>query len=156
MQPSTPSVIVGHLAGSRLRGAITLDNGMLGLVFEDDRVLVINGTAYLAHQAVSSDVLTSARKRLGEAAAELETLTGAIKSEASVLDEATKMRDQQSLRALRNGECRRSVGRTIGENDEPPFLGADLLADQGITAHSETEYRARTEQIQREVPEVAR
>lgn len=155
MQPSTPSVIVGHLAGSRLRGAVTLDNGMLGLVFEDDRVLVINGTAYLAHQTVGNDVLASARKRLSEAAAELETLTGAIKVSATVLDEATKMRDQQSLRALRNGECRRSVGRTIG-NDEPAFLGSDLLADQGITAHSETEYRARTEQIQREVPEVAR
>lgn len=144
------------LAGLRLRGAVTLDNGMLALVFENEQVLVVSDAAYLAHEEESSIVLASARKRLSEAAAELETLSAGVRVGADVLTEATRLRDEQSLRAVRNGECRRTVGRTLGEYAELPFLSGELLADQGQTLHTEVEKRARTESLAREIPEVSR
>jgi hypothetical protein len=142
-----------------LRGAVVLDNGMLGLLFEDDRILAVSDTAYLMHDEASANVIASVRKRLTEAAAELETLSAGVigpHAGADVLTEATRMRDEQSLRGLRNGENRKVVGRTLGEDAELPFLDGSLLADQGIVLHTETEKRARTEALERQTPEVSR
>ena len=158
MRPSTPSVIVEGLAGRMLRGAVMLDNGMLGLLFEDDRILAVSDTAYLMHDEASANVIASVRKRLTEAAAELETLSAGVAAPHNndVLHEATRMRDEQSLRGLRNGENRKNVSRTLDDCAELPFLAGDLLADQGHTLHTEVEKRARTEQLAREIPEVSR
>lgn len=159
MRPSTPSVIVEGLAGRMLRGAVMLDNGMLGLLFEDDRILAVSDTAYLMHDEASANVITSVRKRLTEAAAELETLSAGViapHAGADVLTEATRMRDEQSLRGLRTGENRKSAPRMLDDCAELPFLAGDLLADQGHTLHTEVEKRARTEQLAREIPEVSR
>lgn len=160
MRPSTPSVINEALAGRMLRGAVLLDNGMLGLVFEDDRILVVADTAYLMHDEASTNVLTSARKRLTEAAAELETLSagvsGGSSGSASVLTEANRLRNEQSFRGLRNGANRKNVTRTLDDCPELPFAAGSLLADQGQTLHTEVERRARTEQLQRGIPEVSR
>ncbi|MBN2840372.1 MAG: hypothetical protein JXP37_05405 [Coriobacteriia bacterium] len=159
MRPSTPSVIVEGLAGRMLRGAVMLDNGMLGLLFEDDRILAVSDTAYLMHDEASANVIASVRKRLTEAAAELETLSVGVvapHAESDVLTEATRMRDEQSLRGMRNGENRSKVTRTLDDCAELPFLAGDLLADQGHTLHTEVEKRARTEALKREIPEVSR
>jgi hypothetical protein len=136
-----------------------LDNGMLGLLFEDDRILAVSDTAYLMHDEASANVIASVRKRLTEAAAELETLSPGVvapPADADVLHEATRMRDEQSLRGLRNGENRKNVPRMLDDCAELPFLAGDLLADQGHTLHTEVEKRARTEQLAREIPEVSR
>jgi hypothetical protein len=135
-----------------------LDNGMLGLLFEDDRILAVSDTAYLMHDEASANVIASVRKRLTEAAAELETLSAGVAAPHNndVLHEATRMRDEQSLRGLRNGENRKNVSRTLDDCAELPFLAGDLLADQGHTLHTEVEKRARTEQLAREIPEVSR
>jgi len=136
-----------------------LDNGMLGLLFEDDRILAVSDTAYLMHDEASANVIASVRKRLTEAAAELETISPSVNvgpHDADVIHEATRLRDEQSLRAVRHGENRKVVGRTLGEDAELPFLEGDLLADQGIVLHTEVEKRARTEALERQTPEVSR
>jgi len=113
MRPTTPNVITQSLSGQRLKGAVLLENQMLGLVFDGGRVLAVNGVAYLMHEQASRDVLHAAQHRLTEHAAEIETLR-AVADGQGIRGEAEHMRDAQAIRPPRS-ERRRSVGRTLGE-----------------------------------------
>jgi len=113
MRPTTPNVITQSLSGQRLKGAVLLENQMLGLVFDGGRVLAVNGVAYLMHEQASRDVLHAAQHRLTEHAAEIETLR-AVTEGSGVRGEAAHMRDAQAIRPPRS-ERRRSIGRTLDE-----------------------------------------
>ena len=152
MLPSSAQIIVDGLSGLTIRGAIHMPNGMLALVFENDKVLAISDKAYLLHDEPAQQVIASARKRLAEADAELITL-GASLGQPSIKEQAKKMRDAAEvadiIHARQSNTNRKSVDRIIGE-DSPAFLDGPIV---GLN-QSDTQIRARTEAAAREVPDI--